>query len=355
MTIKKYTSYDNDFYKQFSLEHGIEFGDLISLINGSDKPLDNNFTVLNIMEKFIHHISLGNEIKIKSKNTVKYYVSFLNRFKDFISEYHPSLLLKDLNEVIFYNYINKTNTETKKPLSRSSINTYLAILRKLCSFAMENDFIDKNYNYKFKIISTSTLPRYLSIDQINFFFNEINKNENAYLYRTVFLTLLGTGLRVHELTNLKIKDFNENYLTTIGKGDKERNVPVYPLVRKAIINYLNYTGADKFNKNPNGYIFSRKFGNERESPISIRSIQYNFQKISRKIKLDNRLTVHSFRHTFAVNCLKAGMDEVYLGQVLGHTSPNATAIYTKLFPHDLKEIFYKKYPLPLEKVLQELI
>lgn len=105
----------------------------------------------------------------------------------------------------------------------------------------------------------------------------------------------------------------------------------------------------------NGYLFSTEFGNNRKRPISIRSIQRNFRNFAEEVNIEDRFTVHSFRHTFAVNCLKANMQLVYLCQILGHSSPATTNIYTQLLPQDLQQVVQDKYPIPLEKIIKHLL
>lgn len=162
-------------------------------------------------------------------------------------------------------------------------------------------------------------------------------------------------MRVSELSNLKVKDFDvdKKLIYTLGKDNKERYIPLYPEVEKAVLLYLKKNNADI--RIANGYLFSWQTGNVRKKPISIRSIQNNFLKIAHEIDLDKRFSPHSFRHTFAVNCLKADMQLIYLSQILGHESPATTAIYTQLLPHDLQQIVEEKYPLPLEKLIKQLL
>lgn len=357
MPIEQIHNYD---VEKFFKEIGHDYTDFIDYLNNKSKspliPDSTQYSAVYVINEFINSIQKSNLLQIKSMNTVKYYLSFLLRFKQYIDENHKDILFSDLNEILFNNFIQFTNQINESKLTHGSFNTYISIIRRMCTFAVENDYTIKNINYKFNKISYTTLPRYLSHHQINEIIIETNNNKNAYLWRTIFITLLGTGLRIHELVNLQIKDFDieDKLISTIGKGKKERNVPIYPEVEKAVLNYLKQSNVNDI-RFASGYLFSRQFGNNRQTPVSIRSIQYNFQKIAQKIKLDSRFTVHSFRHTFAVNCLKADMPLVYLCQVLGHSSPSTTAIYTQLLPQDLQQIVNEKFPIPLEKLIKQLL
>lgn len=317
MAIKQTINYN---VEEIFRELGHDYSDFINYlstktdqINIDTQASKLDYTLDFVLEEFTKSIQLNSLIKVKSKNTTKYYLSFIQRFQLFITEKHSNLMFYHLNEIVFNQFIEWTNMFNGKSLHPNSINTYLTIIRRLCTFAYENDYSSKNLNYKFRKIKIRTLPRYFSAEQLKNFFYELNKNPNGYLWRTIFITLLGTGLRISELVNLKIEDvdFKNKLIFTKGKGNKERYVPIYPEVEQAILSYLKTTqGLDI--EMTRGYLFTREFGTNRSKKISVTSIQYNFLKVARELNFDEKLTVHSFRHTFAVNCLKADMQLVYL-------------------------------------------
>lgn len=332
------------------------------MLKNSKQPASNNIDNIEVkavlvIESFLSSIKNKGNYRITSSNTVKNYTSHLNRFKNYINKYQKDLLFTNLNEEILYDFLFGKEKEKKGNLTRGTINTYISILKSLCKYAYENEIVNKNIGYKFKKIKHNyLLPKYFSNDQISSFLQEVNKLRNAYLWSTIFYTLLGTGLRVNELVNLRINDFdlNNKLLFTQGKGNKERYVPIYPIVEKKVLSYLKKTGVKNVETN-SSLLFSRCYGEKRIRPISVRSVEYNMTKIRDLLKLDKIYTVHSFRHTFAVNSLKAGMKPEYLSQVLGHSDPSTTYIYTKLLPKDLQVEVNDKFPIPLEKLLEELI
>lgn len=348
--------------KEMFTSLGYEYADFVKYMEEKDtfshqKMINSlDYTVIDIINKFTQKINNDIQLKIKSHNTKKHYLSFLSRFSKFINKNHNDLLFQDLNENIFYSFVDYTNEINNKKLVHSSINTYITIIKKICTFAAENDYVSKNFNYKFNKISYTKLPRYLSEEQVSDLFNEITLHKNAYLWKPLFITMLWTGLRIHELSALKVNDFDVKNKTiiTLGKGNKERYLPIYPELKKVLFSYLKTTGVKDY-RFASGYLFSRNFGNNREKPISIRNIQYNFLNFANKINLDKHLTVHSLRHTFAVNALKEGMGQPYLMQVLGHSSSSSTDIYTQLLPIDLQKVVQEKYPIPLEKILKKLL
>lgn len=351
-------------YKEICKELGIEYSQFIGLINNKDNPqikTQNSslqYSAIYVIDMFLGELNDMGVLKVKSINTIKYYKSFLTRFRSYIETTNKTLLFNDLNEDIFYSFVSTINSTKERPINKkSTINTYISILKKLCTFATEKEYVEKNKGYKFKKNSEFYLPRYLNNDQLSEIFKEASQARNAYLWVTVFITLLGTGLRVHELVKLKLKDidFEKDLIYTLGKGDKERYIPIYPQVKNVLLNFLKITGVKDFQISKEGFLFSRDFGEKREKSISIRSVQYNFEKILKKLNLDSQFSLHSLRHTYAVNCLKAGIQLVYLCQILGHSSPSTTAIYTKLFPNDLRNEVNDKYPIPFEKLFKKII
>lgn len=360
MAIKKSIDYD---LQEVCNDLGINIADLKKLVKNPDstnskKNINSkiSYSAEQVIQKFIANIRNGENLDFMSHNTTKYYLSFLNRFSKFLVRNYDNLSFIDLNEVIFHKFIAQINSENEKKLSLGSINTYTSILKKLCTFAYQHDYAPKNINYKFRKVPNETLPRYFSNEQLKWIFAEVDKKYNSQLLKGIFITLAGTGLRIDELVNLKIKDLDlkNKIITTRGKGNKERTIPLYPGVEKAILIYLGHTKVNDISY-ASGFIFSRTDGNDRQTSISVRSIQYHFKNIANQLNFDRRFTVHSFRHTFAVNCLKANMELAYLCQILGHESPSTTAIYTKLLPKDLQQIVEEKYPIPLEALIKQLL
>ncbi len=312
-------------------------------------------TAIHVLDHFIDTVEKSSVSGIKSSDTTKYYLSFLNRFKKYLDEVHKDIPFTNINEVVFNGFVEHTNHRNESRLKHGSFNTYISIFRRVCTFATENDFTKKNNNYKFKKIPYRLLPRYFNQDQVKDFIEKVKERRNSDLWIAVFITLLGTGLRVSELANLKICDIDmeKKLIYTLGKGKKERYIPLYPEVERVIRQYL--LKANTNYKKAAGYLFSRQYGDVRDMAISVRSIQYQFLKIARELGWDERFTTHSFRHTFAVNCLKADMQLIYLSQILGHESPSTTAIYTQLLPKDLQKVIEEKYPMPLEKLINQLL
>jgi site-specific recombinase XerD len=363
MPIKEVSKYN---YKDICDELKIDYDEFLSFISKKSESnvghtTSKNFKAIDVIESFANSILKQDIRRIKSKNTIKYYLSFLHRFITFLHKDYKDIQFANLNEEIIYQFTfemkKSSDDDTSLALSQSSLNTYIAIIKRICTFATDMGYMDKNIGFKFRKIKISYLPRYFTDAQLKKIFEVVETRRCSLLWRTIFITLLGTGLRVNEIAKLKIRDidFKNQLIYTLGKGNKERYIPLYPVVRKSLMIYLNATGVYDPQKASNGYLFCRDNVTKRLKPVSDRSIQYNLMEIRKEIKLDERYTVHSFRHTFAVNCLKANMHIMYLSQILGHENPSTTGIYTKLLPKDLQHEINEKFPIPFEGLIKEII
>lgn len=208
--MKKKLTIKNEL-KKMLLENGIDYSDFVSYLNSN---LTNaliieskeNTTVINVIDLFVHHLAQ----ETNSQNNLLYNLKLLNNFKFFIQTHHTQLLLEDLNDIIFRDFIEDINTKNNIKLTQSSINIYTILIKKLCTFAAENNLTTVDVSNKFNLRSRSTFPQYFKQDKIEDFFQEINKHKESLLWKTIYITLLGTGLRLSELIALKIMNFNFN-------------------------------------------------------------------------------------------------------------------------------------------------
>jgi len=159
--------------------------------------------------------------------------------------------------------------------------------------------------------------------------------------------LYGCGLRVSELTDLKISNINfkEYYLKVDGKGDKVRFVPLAEETLKYIDEYLNVRG-----KSVKGDILIDKkstdvlFLNSRGRRMSRQMIFLIIKDLANKVGISKKISPHTFRHSFATHLLQNGVDLRYIQEMLGHSSITTTEIYTHLDTEELHDVILKYHP-----------
>ena len=185
-------------------------------------------------------------------------------------------------------------------------------------------------------------PDTLSVDEIESIFNVIDISVLIGLRDLSILTLLySTGMRVSELINLELSNIflNEEYVKIMGKGKKERIVPLGLKAKNALISYLN-KNQDIGKINNQGYIFL----SYRSKQLTRMSIFNIIKKYCLLAGIGKTVSPHTFRHSFATHMLEGGADLRIVQELLGHENINTTEIYTHLDRTYLKEIHKLCHP-----------
>ena len=186
-----------------------------------------------------------------------------------------------------------------------------------------------------------TLPRYLTLEQSQQLLLSLDTAypERDYCILTLFLNC---GIRLSELVGLNITDINfkEAKMRVLGKGNKERYVPL-PNITLKLLRLYWLQNKDKIT---NDYLFPKIYKNTNGDFVSPFTIKQAFEKIKENNNLDNSITFHTLRHSFACEYLKSGGDIWELRSLLGHSSINTTMVYLHM-----AEDFSKVYS-PLDEV-----
>jgi integrase/recombinase XerD len=188
------------------------------------------------------------------------------------------------------------------------------------------------------------LPSTLSENEINILIKNIDKNKNESERNIAIIeTLYGCGLRVSELIGLKISDlfFDEDFIKVTGKGNKQRLVPVSPVNKIYINNYINNSRKKiKVNSLFSDILFLNRRGKSLTRAM-IFTIIKNLAKIS---GIKKNISPHTFRHSFATHLLENGADLKTIQQLLGHESITTTEIYMHLDNKALIKVMSKFHP-----------
>ncbi|MGS2763186.1 site-specific tyrosine recombinase XerD [Sinomicrobium sp. M5D2P9] len=166
--------------------------------------------------------------------------------------------------------------------------------------------------------------------------------------RAMLETLYSCGLRVSELTALKISDlfFEEGFIKVTGKGDKQRFVPIAPVTQKLI---------DIYRKEIRVHIKAQKghedilFLNRRGKQLTRAMIFTIIKRLAEKTGLRKNISPHTFRHSFATHLLQNGADLRAIQQMLGHESITTTEVYMHVDRSQLAEVVHKYHPRNLER------
>ena len=188
------------------------------------------------------------------------------------------------------------------------------------------------------------LPDTLSELEINELIAAINLSKpQGERNRAILEVLYGCGLRVSELTNLKISDlfFDEGFIKVTGKGDKQRFVPIVPATQKFINIYLKQIRS---HINVNNEYKDTLFLNRRGKQLTRAMIFTIVKDLAIKINLKKSISPHTFRHSFATHLLENGADLRAIQLMLGHESITTTEIYMHVDKSHLKDVIKNFHP-----------
>ncbi|MDD9331684.1 MAG: tyrosine-type recombinase/integrase [Wolbachia sp.] len=237
-------------------------------------------------------------------------------------------------------------------ISARSNTRALSVIRNFFRYIKNNYDIDNESVFSLsRPIQRRTLPKVLSIPDIRTLVEKMklsNLGEPWIVKREIAIIVLlyGAGLRISEALNLKVDDVSNEELIITGKGDKQRQVFILPVVKKCIQEYVKacpYLGIN----NKTEYLFLGLRGKK----LGRTYVSNRLQKIRRMLNLPEILSPHAFRHSFATHLLQEDIDIRSIQQLLGHSSLEITQVYTQLNYHDVFSM-YKNFQQSLEKKLK---
>lgn len=216
---------------------------------------------------------------------------------------------KELREFLM-NYIVK-----ERGMSEISANYYNNVIRFIYDVVLDYP-INKRQLPMYK--KKRKLPKILSDEELNVFFDACDN----YMYKTIFMMIYGSGLRISEATNLRVEDIDSKNMRIFvrdGKGNKER----YTVLPQASLEMLRkYYKMYKPN-HPKGYLFFNRNG-EILKPERLRVF---FRRYRKKAKISEEFIVHSLRHSFATKLVEEGVPLVQVKELLGHSCIRSTMTY----------------------------
>lgn len=187
------------------------------------------------------------------------------------------------------------------------------------------------------------LPLVLSVEEVEILLQSPEEYKPTQLRDRSMLELLyATGMRVSELVNLNLKqiDLNLAYVRCVGKGGKERIIPLGSAATRAVREYLD-KGRPLLLKNPaQPALFINRLG----KPLTRQGFWMIIKKYARQRGISKEITPHTLRHSFATHLLANGADLRSVQELLGHADVSTTQIYTHLTKSRLKEVYNKTHP-----------
>jgi integrase/recombinase XerD len=297
------------------------------------------------MESSIHvFLSYLRVEKGLAQNTILAYGHDLRRFAAFLRK-RQKTRMEDVSREDVVDFLSSLY---KEKLDSRSVARYLVSLRGLYKFALMEETVvtDPTENLESPKIRSS-LPTYLRVEEIDKLLQAPNLASPIGLRdRAMLEVLYSTGLRVSELLNLRIVDIDARMgcVRCIGKGDKERLVPIGRKALEAVEQYLSQARpkfARPSSPPPHNQILFLTRRGRRLSRVGIWKILHDYGV---KLGLRGRLTPHKLRHSFATHLLEGGADLRSVQLMLGHADISTTQIYTHVVEERLKQIYKAHHP-----------
>jgi integrase/recombinase XerD len=279
-----------------------------------------------------------------SKNTLAAYRRDLLKFAQFAQAEGHSLL--DISEDTMHGFIAwLRGLNSANSLGESSVSRAVVVLRNYSKFeGRENKSLDRLANFAPPKIP-KRLPKALTISEISRLINSVSTPDPAGLRNGALVELLyATGARVSEVVNLNVTDIEQMSQTLsvriIGKGNKERVVPIGKFAREALDNYLVRVRPVWVREKSNGALFLNTSGGR----LSRQSAWTLISNSAKDLNISGDVSPHSLRHSFATHLLDGGADIRVVQELLGHASVTTTQIYTLVTIDLLREKYGQTHP-----------
>tara|TARA_B100001559_G_scaffold102549_1_gene86201 strand:+ start:394 stop:1257 length:864 start_codon:yes stop_codon:yes gene_type:complete len=267
-----------------------------------------------------------------SNHTISAYLSDIEAFENFLV-----IIGEKLSVDINYSFIRQWIVYlSEKKYSKTSINRKIASLKSYFNFLVNIDKIESSPLKGHKNLkSSSKIVIPFSEDEIMQVFENFKDSKISDRDKLIIEIFYSTGLRREELINIKIQDiyFEQGLIKILGKRNKERFIPILPMLSKNLKLYIKNNSSSK-------YLFETKKLKKLSVSTVYRLINKYFRLVSSKVKV----SPHVLRHTFATHMLNNGADINTIKEILGHSSLSSTQIYTKIKLPKIVNDYNKSHP-----------
>lgn len=278
-------------------------------------------------------------------NSAESYENDLKRYLNFISS---EFKIRDLGGITLSHIEQYLEELTSLELAVSTIARNISSIRSFHEFAVVERLAEANPAELIELPKQAqNLPDVLTASEIENIINQADRTTNAGIRDAAILeTLYATGMRVSECTGLELDSlfFEIGFIRVIGKGNKERLVPVGEQAQLSIEHYLETSRKRFLNRDKPEKSENKLFLNQRGGPLSRMSIWNIVKKYSEQAKIDKNVSPHVFRHSFATHLLEGGADLRAVQEMLGHSSILTTEIYTHVDRSMLHQVHKEFHP-----------
>jgi integrase/recombinase XerD len=286
-----------------------------------------------LLERFFTYLSVEKGL---SKNTLSSYAADLKRYTLFLKERE-----KDISSALRSDIVDFNEALRNKGYSISSICRYLSSIKALYKYLLIESILDYDPSGNIHLPKKwERLPKALSISEVMALLQTSFSGKTILRDSAMLELLYSSGLRVSELVKIKLGDihFDAGFVRIMGKGDKERVVPVNMRALEKVKQYMEEERPVTLGKRQSPYLFVTRRG----KPMSRQRFWQTLKAIGQKAGLE--ISPHTIRHCFATHLLEGGADLRSVQKMLGHSDISTTQIYTKVTTDRVKKVFKTYHP-----------
>lgn len=291
-----------------------------------------------------HYLEYCQSQKRLDSKTLKAYRIDLQQF----TKQFPSADILDITPTILENYIAGLHQKYKPKTVKRKIATLKALFHYLeyREIIERNPFTRLQIRFREPVILPKTIPLHTVETFLSIIYKQreqassIYQRKNALRDAAVIELLFATGIRISELCSLGVNDINlfDGTVLIYGKGSKERRIQIG---NADVIKILKQYKDDYCTEIKNCGCF---FANQSGRALSDQAVRRMINKYTSLAAIEQHITPHMFRHTFATSLLEADVDIRYIQEMLGHSSINITEIYTHVATSKQRDILITKHP-----------
>jgi integrase/recombinase XerD len=295
-------------------------------------------------ERFLDHLAVERGV---SDNTLFAYRNDLRRYASFLAR-RDIRRSADVNEATIRSFVASISASTYgedgRPYAATSVGRALSAVRSFHRFLLREGMTRRDPAVAVvRPKLPRSLPHPLTLDEVRAILESPATDSPAALRDRGWLELLyGSGLRVSELTALDVDDVDleGNAVRVVGKGGKEREVPIGRFAKDAVGSYLARGRPALASSRSRGALFL----NARGGRLTRQSVGRLLEEYARRGGIRRRVTPHDLRHSFATHLLDGGADVRVVQELLGHASVATTQIYTLVTRDHLRAVYYSSHP-----------
>lgn len=289
-----------------------------------------------VIQAFVNYLRVDKGL---SKNTIESYRRDMDKFAELVEE--RQVAVKDISRSDVTDFLASLY---HRGLDSRSVARHLATIRHFFRFALQEGYVTEDPALTIESPKTvHSLPQFLSIEEVENLLQQPDQTTVIGIRdRAMIEMMYSTGIRVSELCGIKTSDLKHDpgLLRCIGKGNKERLVPVGRSAVEAAQKYLKEARPKLLRDRISPYLFL----NQRGTPVNRVKFWALLSEYGRKAGLRKRLKPHMLRHSFATHLLDRGADLRSVQLMLGHSDISTTQIYTHVVEERLKQVYKDHHP-----------